>query len=138
MTLSDLGSLHNIAIIQRLYKAFAEGDIPDIVSLLDPNVEWGEPDNPFNPAGGTRHGHEGFLDWLKIGQESEDILMLEPRQFLANENSVAVVGHTTCRAKTTGKIYDTDFVHLMTLRDGKVIKFQEFFDTFSAAEAFRP
>ena len=138
MTWADLGSLHNIAIIQRLYEAFSERDIPDIVRLLDPDVEWGEPDNPFNPAGGTRHGHEGFLDWLKIGQESEDILILEPRQFLTNENSVAIVGHTKCRAKTTGKIYDTDFVHLVTLRDGKVMKFQEFFDTFSAAEAFRP
>jgi ketosteroid isomerase-like protein len=138
MTSLELDPSHNITIVQQMYESFAKRDIPNILSFLDPNVEWGEPDNPFNPAGGTRHGHEGFLNWLKIGQESEDILILEPRKFLSNEDNVAIVGYTKCRANTTGKMYETDFVHLVTLKDGKVIKFQEFFDTFAAAEAFQP
>ena len=33
---------------------------------------------------------------------------------------------------------ERDFVHLVTFKDGRVVKFQEFFDTFAAAEAFRP
>jgi ketosteroid isomerase-like protein len=65
---------HNIAIVNKIFEAFVKGDIPQIISFLDPNVEWGEPENPFNPAGGTRHGHEGFMSWLKIGQVAEDIL----------------------------------------------------------------
>jgi ketosteroid isomerase-like protein len=138
MTSVESGPSHNITIVQRIYESFAKRDIPGIISVLDPNVEWGEPENPYNPASGIRHGHEGFLDWLKIGQNSEDILTLEPRQILFNEDSVAVVGFTKCRAKTTGKTYETDFVHLVTLKDGKVVKFQEFFDTFAAAEAFKP
>ena len=32
----------------------------------------------------------------------------------------------------------TDFVHLIALRHGRVARFQEFFDTYAAAEAFRP
>jgi ketosteroid isomerase-like protein len=128
----------NTEIVKKIYQDFAQRNIPEIISLLDPDVEWGEPDNPFNPAGGTRLGHEGFLNWLKIGQESEDILKLEPRQFLVNENSVAVVGYTECLAKTTGKKYTSDFIHLVTLKEGKVTKFQEYFDTFAAAEAFKP
>jgi uncharacterized protein len=48
-----------------------------------------------------------------------------------------VIGHTTCRAIPTGRTYETDFVHLVRLRDGKVVRFQEFFDTWAAAEAFR-
>ena len=50
---------------------------------------------------------------------------------------MAVVGHTTCRARPTGRIYETDFVYLITFRKGTVARFQEFFDTFAAAEAFR-
>jgi hypothetical protein len=57
-------------------------------------VEWGEPANPYNPAGGTRHGHEGFLEWLRVGNASEEVLTLEPKEFLANLSSVAVVGYT--------------------------------------------
>jgi ketosteroid isomerase-like protein len=133
----ESSSSNNIKTVQRLYQAFAEGDISAIKGFLDPDVEWGEPDNPHNPAGGTRHGHDGFLAWVKIGREAEDVLDLEPRQFLSGEDSVAVVGYTRCRAKNTGRIYETDFVHLFIMKDGKVIKFQEFFDTFAAAEAFR-
>ena len=79
----------------------------------------------------------GFLEWLTIGRDAEEILVLEPRKFLTDNDTVAVVGFTRCLAKPTGKSYETDFVHLVTLREGKVIRFQEFFDTFVAAEAFR-
>jgi ketosteroid isomerase-like protein len=127
----------NIKIIQQLYEAFAKKDINAIVSMLSTDVEWGEPLNPYNPAGGTRHGHEGFLEWLNIGRQSEDILVLEPRKMLVDDDSVAVVGYMKCRAIPTGKIYESDFVHLVTIRDSKVKKFQEFFDTYVAGEAFR-
>jgi ketosteroid isomerase-like protein len=129
--------MKNIEIVKQVYEAFAKRNINAILNLLSPDVEWGEPENPFNPAAGTRYGHDGFLEWINIGRESEEILTLEPRKFLADNDSVAVVGYTKCLAKPTGKIYETDFVHLVTLKDGKVIRFQEFFDTYVAAEAFR-
>jgi ketosteroid isomerase-like protein len=128
----------NIEAVRRLYAAFAERDIQSILAVLSPEVEWGEPANPLNPAAGTRHGHAGFLEWLQIGRASEDILALEPRQFLSDADSVAVVGYTKCVARRTGKSYETDFVHLVTFKEGKIIRFREFFDTYAAAEAFRP
>ena len=71
------------------------------------------------------------------GQRVRGILLIEPQEFLANLSSVAVVGHTKCRVRMTGKTYETDFVHLLALKDGKVQRFREFFDTFAASEAFR-
>jgi len=130
-------SAQNIAFVQALYEAFAKRDVARILSSLGSTVEWCEPSNPYNPAGGTRHGHEGFLEWLRVGNEAEEVLALEPREFLANLDSVAVVGHTTCRVRSTGKVYETEFVHLISLKEGKVVRFREFFDTFAAAAAFR-
>jgi ketosteroid isomerase-like protein len=127
-----------IRTVQEVYAAFARRDVQAILAVLSPDVEWGEPANPFNPAAGTRHGHAGFLEWLQIGRASEEILALETRQLLADMESVAVVGHTKCLAKPTGKTYETDFVHLVTFKGGKIVRFQEFFDTYAAAEAFRP
>jgi uncharacterized protein len=127
----------NVEIVQRMYAAFARRDIPAILAMLSPDVEWGEPPNPFNPAGGTRRGHEGFLEWIEIGRQSEDIVVLEPRKMLVDDDSVAVVGFMRCRAIPTGKEYESDFVHVVTLEAGKVAKFQEFFDTYAAGEAFR-
>ena len=127
----------NIALVRSLYAAFLARDVPRLLTMLNPNVEWTEPANPFNPASGTRHGHAGFLEWLRIGHEAEDILLLDLRDFLANSRSVAVVGHTRCRVRNTGREYATEFVHLVTLENGKVKRFQEFFDTYAAVEAFR-
>lgn len=135
--MSNNESDKNIKIVQDLYAAFSRRDVEAILKVLSPEVEWGEPANPYNPAAGTRYGHEGFLQWLEVGRQTEEILTLEPQQFLTGTDTVAVIGYTKCRAKTTGKIYETDFVHLINLKDGKVVRFQEFFDTYAAGEAFR-
>lgn len=127
----------NIYLVQQLYSAFGERDINKILEMLSPDVEWGEPSNPFNPAGGTRYGHKGFLEWIDIGRRSEDILELQIKKWLTDNDSVGIVGYMKCRAISTGKIYDSDFVHLITVDNGRVKKFQEFFDTYSAGEAFR-
>lgn len=127
----------NISIVKQIYAAFAERNISAILNLLSTEVIWGEPKNPYNPAAGIRFGHAGFIEWLNIGKQSEEIIALQPQKFLTDEDSVAVVGYTKCLAKPTGKSYETDFVHLVTIKDGRVVRFQEFFDTYSAGEAFR-
>ena len=111
--------VENVSTVQRLYAAFGRGDIGSVIAALSPDVVWGEPDNPFNPAAGTWRGHAGFLEWASIGRQSEEILRLEPRQFIAQGDMVAVVGHTACIARPTGRGYETDFVHLVTLRGGE-------------------
>jgi ketosteroid isomerase-like protein len=132
------GEHEHVRIVQSLYNAFTRGAVDEIVPLLSADVVWSEPDNPYNPAAGTRLGLSGFLEWLRIGRDAEDILVLEPKQFLASADLVVVIGHSTCRARATGRIYDTDFVHVVAFESGRVVRFQEFFDTYAASEAFRP
>ncbi|MFN8256510.1 MAG: nuclear transport factor 2 family protein [Bacteroidales bacterium] len=127
----------NIELLKQLYFSFSKKDIAAILELLSDDVEWSEPANPFNPCGGTRKGHDGFLEWLNIGKDAEEILILEPKRFLVDNDSVAVIGYLKVLAKPTGKIYDSDFVHYAVIKDGKICKFQEFFDTYIAGEAFR-
>ncbi len=127
----------NIEVVRQMYAAFDRRDMFAVLDMLSTDIEWGEPENPYNPAGGTRRGHQGFLEWIAIGRRTEDILVLEARKMLVDGDSVAVVGYMKCRAKATGKVYESDFVHLVTVRGGKVTKFQEFFDTYAAGEAFR-
>jgi len=130
-------SAFNIEETQRLYRLFGERNIPAIVDMLSPDVQWCEPPNPFNPCGGMHRGHDGFLQWANIGRQAEEILVLEIHKMCADDDSVAVVGHTKVRANPTGRTYETDFVHVLTFRGGKVARFQEFFDTYAAGEAFR-
>ncbi len=127
----------NLDVVHALYAAFARRDIQAMLACLAPDVVWCEPENPFNPAAGTHRGHKGFLAWVQIGRDAEDIELLEPSQFLTNKDAVAVVGRMRCRAKHTGRVYESDFVHVVTFRADKIVRFQEFFDTYAAGEAFR-
>lgn len=127
----------NINLVKSLYEAFSRKEINKILELLDENVEWGEPENPYNPAGGTRHGHKGFLEWINIGKNAEQILEFIPAKFLTDADSVAVIGHMKCKAIETGKTYESDFVHFIVVENQKIKKFQEYFDTYIAGEAFR-
>lgn len=132
------GAERNIEVVRQMYAAFGRADVETMLALMSADVEWGEPANPYNPAAGTRHGHQGFLEWLAIGKASEEILVLEPRRFFTDDDgAVAVVGFMRCRAKQTGRTYESDFVHVAMLEDGKITRFQEFFDTYAAGEAFR-
>jgi ketosteroid isomerase-like protein len=127
----------SLALVRAAYRAFAARDVETLLGMLAPDVIWGEPPNPFIPSGGTRIGLAGVREWLRVGNESEAILAFEPSRFLADGDSVAVVGRTKVQARPTGKVYDTDFVHLVTVAHGRIVRFQEFFDTWAAAEAFR-
>ena|SRR6516164_3843991 len=126
-----------IDVVRSDYAAFADRDIPRQLDLVADDVVWGEPDNDLIPSAGTRRGGSGVPEWLEIGRATEDLLSLEPRQLIAGGETVVVVGQTRVRARSTGRDYGTDFVHLVTVRDGTIASFQEFFDTFVAAEAFR-
>ena len=124
-------------VVEAAYRAFGARDIGALLALLSPDVEWGEPDNPLIPSAGTRRGITGVIEWLQIGNQTEEILALEPQRILVDGDTAAVIGHTKVVARPTGRAYDMDFVHLVTVADGKVTRFQEFFDTWIAAEAFR-
>jgi ketosteroid isomerase-like protein len=54
------GTQQHIEFVQALYDAFAKRDVPRILAAPSSTVEWGEPSNPYNPSGVTRHGHDGF------------------------------------------------------------------------------
>ena len=125
------------SVVEAAYRAFGARDIDALLALLDPDVVWGEPDNPLIPSAGTRRGIPGVLEWLQVGSQTEAILSFEPQRFLIDGDTAAVIGRTRVVAKPTGRAYDTDFVHLVKVVGGRVVGFQEFFDTWIAAEAFR-
>jgi ketosteroid isomerase-like protein len=124
-------------VVDGAYAAFGRRDLDTLLALLDPDVVWGEPDNPHIPSASTWRGIQGVVDWLRIGNETEAILALEPRRILVDGDVAAVIGSTRVMARPTGRQDETECVHLVTVTGGRVVRFREFFDTWFAAEAFR-
>jgi ketosteroid isomerase-like protein len=48
-----------------------------------------------------------------------------------------VLGHYDGTVKKNGKRADSDWVHVFTVKDGKVVHFREFTDTAKFADAWR-
>ena len=126
------------ALVEQAYRAFGARDVPTLLALLTPDVEWGEAANPLIPSAGMRRGVDGVVEWLRIGQETEDIRSFELHRLLVDGDMAAAIGRMHVVARRTGKAYEMDFVHLVTVENGRISRFVEFFDTWTAAEAFRP
>ena len=59
------------------------------------------------------------------------------REFVAQGDKVVVLGHYVWHVKATGKEWESDFVHALSVRDGKMTRFQEYTDTAAFGDAFR-
>ena len=51
--------------------------------------------------------------------ETLETQQFEPRQFIAQDDVVVVLGHERHRAKSTGRSYEGEWVQVFTLRDAK-------------------
>ena len=81
-----------LAVVQEVFRCFAEHDVPGLVALLDEDVEWHEPDVDV-PWRGVHRGHAGFAAWLRIvGRELSD-LAVRPDEFIVADGTVVVLGH---------------------------------------------
>jgi ketosteroid isomerase-like protein len=60
------------------------------------------------------------------------------REFVAQEgDKVVALDHYAWHVKSTGRGWESDFVHVLTVRDGKATRFQEYTNTAALVEAFR-
>jgi ketosteroid isomerase-like protein len=128
----------NVTLVQTLYAAFGKGDIATVINGLTPDVSWysGGRASDF-PAFGPRKGQKEVQDFFKVVADNNDFAHFSPREFYAVDDKVFVLGDYAITMKKTGKKVASDWVHIFTIRNGKVANFREFLDTAAAAEAYR-
>jgi uncharacterized protein len=115
----------NVDIVRGGYEAFARGDLPDVMAMLDPGIEWYAPDEL--PGGGTYRGTEQVAAFLRELPHHYEELSVQPRRFLAADDCVVVEGVHTGRIH--GTAFDAGFAHVWTLREGKATRFREYMDS---------
>ncbi len=129
--------MNSIDLIRTAYEAFGQGDIPKVLSLMDPNVQWHEAENnAYAPDGEPFVGPEDILNKLFVRLGGEwDGFAATPSIWHDAGNTVVVEGRYTGTFKETGKSIDSHFCHVWTVRDGKIVKFQQYTDTVAQHEA---
>jgi ketosteroid isomerase-like protein len=128
----------NITFIQSMYTAFSKGDIATIIANVTPDVDWrvNGSRQDFPTMGDWRGAAEVQKFFAAISQHQES-REFTPKEFFAADDHVFVIGHYDWKIRKTGRTAASDWVHIFTIRDGKVVKFREFNDTAKFAEAYR-
>ena len=128
----------NTQAVQNLFTAFQRGDVDRVLGMLAEDVEWSSGGPPEVPYAGTYRGREAVARFLATLDAELDYERWEPQEFIAQDDTVAVVGEERWSVKRTGKTVTNPWVLVLTLRDGKVVRFRNFEDTAAVAAAFEP
>ncbi|MEM0518222.1 MULTISPECIES: nuclear transport factor 2 family protein [Aequorivita] len=127
----------NIAAVDGLYKAFAAGDIPTVLAGMDPKIVWNEAESNSLADGNPYIGPEAVLNGVfkRLGEEHEYFKLADIQLHGMDNNQVLATLRYEAKVKKTGKTYNAQVAHLWTLKNGKVVTFQQFLDTEKVAEA---
>ena len=126
----------NVDVVQRTYEAVGRGDIPALLDLLTDDVEWTLQGPSVVPFAGTRRGREGVAEFFSLVGETLEFEQFEPREFVAQGDTVVVLGFERNLIKPTGRTFEQEWAHVYTLRDGKIAKVRCFEDTAAYVVAF--
>lgn len=123
----------NKEIIENLYACFASGDVPTVLGSMADDVRWVEADG--FPLAGTYVGGHAVLEgvFMRLG-EIGDEFAVAPDQFVAEGDTVVMLGTYTWKHKTTGTPAVVKIAHVWTMRGGKVAGFQQHVDTVRVRE----
>jgi ketosteroid isomerase-like protein len=131
-----VGERENTELVHRAYQHFKNADIQSVLGLLSEDVEWTLFEIEGVPFSGTRRGSERVGEFFSQVFDTEEVLHFEPRELVAEGDKVVAFGHYAWRVKSTGREYESDFVHVFSVREGKVARFQEFMDTAVVGAAY--
>jgi uncharacterized protein len=120
----------NVELVQSIYSAFARGDMNSVLAQFADGLEFQRPmPQSIWPWAGRRSGRQGLAEFYTGVSETLEYERLEPRQFIAQDDSVAVVLSERTRVKATGMFFEISEVHLFKLKNGKVVQLTIFEDT---------
>jgi ketosteroid isomerase-like protein len=116
-------------IVQEVYAAFGRGDIPAILSLVASDVDWEFVGSPGLAYAGQRTGPAGVGTFFADVSRTDNIHAFEPREFIEADSHVTVLGWERATAPDTSKDFESEWVHVWTVQDGKVSRWRGFFNT---------
>ena len=127
----------NVEILKGGYEAFGRGDVPSVLAIFDPDIEWREAEgNPYKPDGKPWIGVDAVLQnlFMRLGAEW-DGFTVTPKAFHDSGDTVVTECRYTGVHKATGKSIDVQACHVWKLSDGKVKSFQQYVDTAQLQDA---
>ena len=128
----------NVQVVKDAYAAFLRGDITGVLALVADNVDWHAIKGAEGaaPHAGARKGRAAVADFFTELGASTEFTTFEPREFIAQDDQVAVIGDYSATVKGTGRPVRCDWVMVFTVKDGRIVRFREWTDSAQLVRAY--
>jgi ketosteroid isomerase-like protein len=130
---ADADGPADAALLARGYQAFGSGDLPAVLAIFAPDIDWREPGT--SALAGHYRGHDQVVGFFtQVMQRSEGTFRLEIHDILAGGGrAVALV---TEHAQAGGATLAARAAHVWRVRDGLVTEFANYYHDQAAVDAF--
>lgn len=128
--------MNNLETVKTLYDAFAARDRDRVLETLDPQIAWVQ--NEGFPGGGTHVGAEVVLDKVfATFRHDWGSWKAIVKTWLDAGDAIVALGEYKGTFKSTGRSMIAAFAHVYWLRNGHIVRFEQYTDTIKVAEAMR-
>lgn len=132
-------SQQNIDLIKTVYSHFNDREYYQIIPYFADDMTWHAANNSPLADESPYHGPTVIRERVfgRIDAAFEVLTIRADEMFAADDGRVVVLGYyiSKLRGKTdTGEI---QLAHIWTARDGKLVKFQQYIDTYTVAMAMK-
>jgi ketosteroid isomerase-like protein len=134
-------SQENVDFVRGLFEGPAQMDkeellraLPDLIRhACDPEVEWVEA--PSRADARTYRGHEGVLESWRQWLETFDEYGAELEEVRDCGDKVLAITREEGSGRSSGATVSARNYVVLTFRDGKILRYQEFYEEAAALEA---
>ena len=127
-----------VDLVKAFYAALGRGDVPAVLGLLHPALEWTEAEG-FPYYSGTWRRPEDVLEKLIVPLTADwDNFSAIADDFIAEGDRVVSLGAYAGVSKATGKAMRAPFAHVWRVADGKLKRFDMYADTLLVHRALQP
>jgi ketosteroid isomerase-like protein len=126
-------SQETIELAHRTYAAFNRRDLDEVLQVFDPDVEVHDP--PEMPDSTVHYGREAVMrDWQRTFDSFDEFsIEIEDCRDLGDE--LLLMLRYRGRGRESGVTVDAPVAHVVTTRNGRLLKLRQFLDRQQALEA---
>lgn len=128
--------LQGVDAAKAVYAAIKLGDFARVRAALTEDCVIEFPGPPTIPYAGIFRGRDKCMVFFDHVQHDVDILRFDQDEYFGTAERVCVTGHLSLRARRTGRVYATDYAHVISLRGAQWTRFRDFADTATVMHAF--
>jgi len=121
----------NVNVVKQAYSNFETGNVPAVLALFDPQIEWRECKGmPFVKDDGIYIGPEAIVTNVFMNLPVYfDGFNIAANEIFGADDKVVMVGYYQGTNKATGHPFKANATHVWTLKDGKMTHFFQAVDT---------